>query len=191
MNRGCTCLFDPATLVIRVNFGASGGATPFRLLAFIGRERRRPLVRSSARGGMKVKRRRLAEVVDAQTGRSNGSSERDPFASGTIRKPCCRCPEELNVRASVFRRLVDADASRFSAVDAAVFPDRSIAHTHFVLRNDSCDSLRVCHGQAETCWRAIIEHIDCIAVDFECLRERLYGQGQSIGRVNIFSFGAR
>src|SRR5215471_5098592 len=47
----------------------------------------------------------------------------------------------------------------------------------------------VSHRQTKTCWGAIIEHIKCIAVDLECLCERLYRHRQCIERVRIFSFG--
>src|SRR5262245_48768052 len=45
------------------------------------------------------------------------------------------------------------------------------------------------HRQTETYWRAIIKHIHCIAVDFERLGKGLYGERQSIERVNILPFG--
>src|SRR5262249_50296134 len=58
-----------------------------------------------------------------------------------------------------------------------------------VLRNYGRDALRVGHRQTKTCWRAIIEHIDCVAVDLERLRKGLYRQCQSIERINISPFG--
>ena len=70
-----------------------------------------------------------------------------------------------------------------------VFPDRppGIAKPFFigipVLRNDSRDSIRVSHRQTESGWCAIVEHVQCIAPDFERLRERIDCRGQS-GRTN-------
>src|SRR5262249_14395201 len=76
-----------------------------------------------------------------------------------------------------------------------VLPDGapSIAEAFFiripVLRNDSRNSVRVSHRQTEAYRRAVIEYIECKAVDFERRRERLDRLGQSIERVRIFSFG--
>src|SRR5215471_20268899 len=87
------------------------------------------------------------------------------------------------------------DLSVFWCGLSPVFPDRApgISETLFVsisiLRNNSCDSVRVSHRQPESRWRAIIEHIDCIVVDCERLHERLHCQRQVIKRVNILSLG--
>src|SRR4029077_13693350 len=75
-----------------------------------------------------------------------------------------------------------------------ILPDRTpgIPETFFVrvpvLRNDRGDPVRVPHRQTETCWCAIVEHIDRVAVEFERLREGLDGRRQSIKRVAIFPF---
>src|SRR5262249_9102807 len=57
--------------------------------------------------------------------------------------------------------------------------DPSIPQTFFVrlplLGDDCSDSCRVGHRQAETGWRTIVEYIDCIPVDFECLCEGVGG----------------
>src|SRR5580704_272034 len=42
--------------------------------------------------------------------------------------------------------------------------------------------------QAESGWCAIVEHIQCITPEFERLRERIERRGQSIERINVFSF---
>jgi len=75
-----------------------------------------------------------------------------------------------------------------------VLPDRTpgISETLFVrvpvLRNDRGDSIGLTHRQPETGWRAIVEHIKCVAVELERLREGMYGQRQSSKRVTIVSF---
>src|SRR5262249_731191 len=76
-----------------------------------------------------------------------------------------------------------------------IFPDRSprITKSLFVsvtvLGNNCSHSFRVRHRQTEACWFAIIEYVECKAVDLECSRERLDRHGQSIEGVSIFSFG--
>src|SRR5215469_10538194 len=69
----------------------------------------------------------------------------------------------------------------------------SIAQAFFVcipiLSNECCDSVGVSHCQAETGWCPIVEHIDCIAVDFKYLRKGLNCQSQLIERVRVLSFG--
>ncbi len=57
-----------------------------------------------------------------------------------------------------------------------------------ILRNNGGDSLRVRHRQTETGRRSIIEHVNCIAVDLERLRESVDRERQSIEGVRIFSF---
>src|SRR5208282_3853164 len=57
-----------------------------------------------------------------------------------------------------------------------------------ILRNNGGDSVRVRHRQTEAGWRTIIEDVDCVAVDLECLRESVDRERQSIEGVRIFSF---
>src|SRR5579859_7311322 len=58
-----------------------------------------------------------------------------------------------------------------------------------VLRNNRCDPFGVGHRQAETSGRAIVKHVDRIAVDFEGLREGLNRQRQLIERIDVVPFG--
>src|SRR5262249_28674689 len=99
--------------------------------------------------------------------------------------PCCF--KRQNVLSEYF--------AIFGCRRSPIFPHRtpSVPEPSFigitVLGNDGGDSLRMSHSQAETCRRAVIEHIDCITVNFQCFREGVYGRRQSIERVRIFSFG--
>src|SRR5215469_4494857 len=76
-----------------------------------------------------------------------------------------------------------------------VFSDRApgLAEAFFVcvpiLSNECCDPLRVSHRQAEASWRAIVEHIDCVAIDFKYSRKGPERQSQLIERVGILSVG--
>src|SRR5256886_9800897 len=59
---------------------------------------------------------------------------------------------------------------------STLFPYTTLFRSAFfvcipVLRNDHCNPVGMGHRQAEAGRRAIIEHIDCVSVDFECLRE--------------------
>src|SRR5580704_208825 len=40
-----------------------------------------------------------------------------------------------------------------------------------ILRNNGGNSVRVHHRQTEAGWRSIIEHVDCVTVDLDCLRK--------------------
>src|SRR5439155_2073329 len=81
-----------------------------------------------------------------------------------------------------------------SAGGYPVLPDRAPSFTKAffvcipVLRNDRCNPVGMGHRQAEAGGRAIIEHIDCVSVDFECLREGLHRESQSIERIRILAF---
>src|SRR2546429_5015781 len=68
----------------------------------------------------------------------------------------------------------------------------SVTKTFFVcvpvLRNNRRNPVRVSHRQTEAGWGAIVEHVDCIAVELECLREGVDRQRQSVEGVRIVLF---
>ncbi len=43
------------------------------------------------------------------------------------------------------------------------------------------------HGEAEACWRSVIEDIKRVAIDFDRFREGSYRRGQRVEGVRIFS----
>src|SRR5215469_10173211 len=75
-----------------------------------------------------------------------------------------------------------------------VLSDRvpSIAKAFFVrvpiLRNNCCYAFGVCHRQAEASGRAVVKHVDGIAVEFECLSEGLDRESQLVERIRILAF---
>src|SRR5208282_2447504 len=75
-----------------------------------------------------------------------------------------------------------------------IFSDRAPSFTKAffvgvpILRNNGGNSFRVRHCQSEAGWRAIIEHVNCVAVDLERLRESVDRERKSIEGVRIFSF---